>query len=88
MRRLTVPFGILIAITGISTTIWSARYAPWVQPQPVAENAIVGRLREMKEGADRQAGRKPESTRVQQAARTLRLSPGPWLPRNRRFPRP
>jgi hypothetical protein len=62
MRRLTVPFGILIAIAGISTTIWSTRYAPWVRQKPVGENPIVGRLREMKEGADRQAGRKSDTT--------------------------
>jgi hypothetical protein len=62
MRRLAIPFGILVAIAVVSTTIWSARYAPWVRQQPVAENPIVGRLREMRQGADRQAGRKPAPT--------------------------
>jgi hypothetical protein len=62
MRRLTVLFGTLIAIAAVSATIWSARYAPWVHQQPVAENPVVGRLRAMKEGADRQAGRKPETS--------------------------
>jgi hypothetical protein len=56
MRPLTVAFGIVILIAGVSTSIWSARYAPWVPQQRVAENPVVRRLREVKEGADRRAG--------------------------------
>jgi hypothetical protein len=59
MRRLRIAVGTIIAIAGVSTTIWSARYAPWINSRPSAENPIVRRLREMKEGADRQAGRVP-----------------------------
>ena len=87
MRRLTVPFGILIAITGVSATIWSARYAPWVRPQPVAENPIVGRLREMKEGADRQAGRKPEATGATASRTDPAVEPRPLVAEKPPFPK-
>lgn len=87
MRRLTVPFGILIAITGVSATIWSARYAPWARPQPVAENPIVGRLREMKEGADRQAGRKPEATSATASRTDPAVEPRPLVAEKPPFPK-
>ena len=61
MRPLGVMFGIVVATSVVSTTVWLTRYTPWVQQRPVAEDPIISRLREMKEGADRQAGLKPET---------------------------
>jgi hypothetical protein len=62
MRPVMIGAGFLFTVAGLSAAIWSARYAPWARPQPRVENPIVFRLREMREGADRQAGHKPETT--------------------------
>lgn len=61
MRPLGVMFGIVVATSVLSTTVWLARYTPWVKQRPVAEDPLIIRLREMKEGADRQAGLKSET---------------------------
>jgi hypothetical protein len=56
MRPLTVVFGALVALVGISTSIWSARYAPWVEHQRSAPEPLVSRLQAMKDAAARRAG--------------------------------
>ncbi len=62
MRPVTIALGAFLAIAGVSTTIWSARYAPWTARQSQPGETTAGRhWREMKEGADRFAGRVADS---------------------------
>ncbi len=57
MRSITVTIGVFLAVVGVSTGIWSARYASWIRRRPLPEDPIARRLQDMKQGADRQAGR-------------------------------
>jgi hypothetical protein len=57
MRPVRIAVGTLIALVGISTTIWSARNVTWTTRQAPAETGAARHWREMKEGADRFAGR-------------------------------
>jgi hypothetical protein len=87
MRPLTVAFGIVIVIVGVSTSIWSARYAPWVQQRRVAENPVVRRLREVKEGADRRAGLLSKTTADAASDSDPTIDPRPPIADQAPFPK-
>jgi hypothetical protein len=67
MRPVRIAVGTLIALVGISTTIWSARHVTWTTRQTPAETGAARHWREMKEGADRFAGRIPDDNASQPA---------------------
>lgn len=60
MRSVRIAVGALIALVGISATIWSARQAFSTVRQTPSETGAARHWREMKEGADRFAGREPD----------------------------
>jgi hypothetical protein len=66
MQTQKLAFGMVVAILSISAAIWAARFAPWVDRAVAAPNPLVSRLREMKEGAARRAGEKPEADELGQ----------------------
>jgi hypothetical protein len=61
MRNLRIAFGIAVAITGVSASIWGARYAPWIERQSTAPDPLIRRFREIKAGAARWSGRNSPS---------------------------
>ncbi|HEV8001444.1 MAG TPA: DUF1573 domain-containing protein [Planctomycetaceae bacterium] len=61
MQTHKLAFGMVVAIVCVSAAVWAARFAPWVDRAVAAPNPLVSRLREMKEGAARRKGEKPEA---------------------------
>jgi hypothetical protein len=61
MNPRRVAFGSLVALAGISASIWLARYGPWAEQRHPEPSPVVLRLQQMKEGAARRSGVKPEA---------------------------
>src|SRR5580704_16616802 len=61
MQPQKLAFGMVVSIVCASAAIWAARFAPWVERSAAAPNPLVNRLREMKEGAARRAGKTLEA---------------------------
>jgi hypothetical protein len=57
MRPVTIAIGTFVAIAGVSAILWTSRYAGGTTWQTPKETGASRHWREMKEGADRFAGR-------------------------------
>jgi len=75
MRPVTIAVGTLIVLIGVSTTIWSARYASWTIRQTPQETSASRHWREKKEGADRFAGRVADDNASRPADPAIELRP-------------
>ncbi len=61
MQPQKLAFGMVVSIVCAAAAIWAARFAPWVERSAAAPNPLVNRLRQMKEGAARRAGKTLEA---------------------------
>jgi Protein of unknown function (DUF1573) len=75
MRRVKLAIGGLLAVAGVSTAIWSARSVLGTTRQSARESGAGRHWREMKEGADRFAGRVAEETTSRPADPGVELRP-------------
>ena len=76
MRPVKIALATLVALVAVSTTIWSARYAASTTRQTSKETSAERHWREMKEGADRFAGRVPEGDASQPLDPAVERRPG------------
>jgi hypothetical protein len=87
MRFLNTAIGTVLGLLCVSTGIWSARYAPWVERPHSPPDPVVMRMLEMKSGAARRAGIKPEAGEGTQLALDPAVEARPPVASHAPFPK-